>query len=244
MKIRLFLCQATVLFAAIAMFSSCNVVGQFRVKGSGNVIKEERKISSFHRLKVDGSMNVELSQGDTKAVVEADDNIVPVIELVNDGNGTLTVRFKRNTSISTHHDITVYLTSNEVDDIALAGSGDLKFNNKFSSKEDVKISLTGSGNVNGAIAAPAVKASISGSGNIHISGETRDVNVSIAGSGDFFGEELMAENASVKIMGSGDARVHASVKLDAKIAGSGDVKYKGTPQVSSSVAGSGTVQKI
>jgi hypothetical protein len=225
------------------IFNSCDVTGQHRVKGSGHVIKEDRQVAAFHQLKVEGSMNVFLDQGPAKAaVIEAEDNIAPLVELQDEG-GRLVVRFKRSYSISTHKSINVYLTTPQVDDVSLSGSGDVKLTDKFNAASNVRFSLSGSGNLKGAINAPAVKASISGSGDMDLKGETKDVNISIAGSGDFEGDELLAENADVSIAGSGDADVYASVKLRAKIAGSGNVNYKGTPEVSSSVAGSGTIRK-
>jgi hypothetical protein len=56
--------------------------------------------------------------------------------------------------------------------------------------------------------------------------------------------DLQSENTTVKIYGSGNADVFASVKLDVHVAGSGDVRYKGNAQTSSSIAGSGSVKKI
>ncbi|PSL50227.1 putative autotransporter adhesin-like protein [Chitinophaga niastensis] len=237
------LCQAMMAFLAFFLLDSCNVISQNRVNGNGHVIKEDRQVPAFHRLKVEGSMDVYLSQGPAKAaVIEAEDNITPLIEILEE-DGRLIVRQKRNTSISTHKDIIVYLTTPDVDDISLSGSGDVKLTDKFNAKDDLKLRLSGSGNIKGEINAPHVKADIAGSGNMELKGETKDVNLSIAGSGNFEAEDLLAENVTVSIAGSGDADVHASVKLDAKIMGSGDVKYKGTPQISSSVMGSGSVQK-
>jgi len=237
------LCQAMVAFSAILMLNSCDVVGQNRVKGNGHVTKEERQVSSFHRVKVEGSMNVFLTPGAAKAaVIEAEDNIIPLIELIQE-DGRLIVRVKRGYSISSHKELNVYLTTPDVDEVSLAGSGDIKLTDKFTSSSNVKMALSGSGNIRGEINAPAVKASISGSGDMALKGETKDVNLSIAGSGNFKGDDLLSENVEISIAGSGDADVYASVKLSAKIAGSGDVTYKGTPEVSSSVAGSGTVRK-
>ncbi|WP_158563207.1 head GIN domain-containing protein [Chitinophaga silvatica] len=227
---------------ALVNLTSCDIA-QNRVKGSGNVVKEQRQISSFHQLKVLGSMDVELTQGtSTSAAVEADDNILPLIELKEEGD-QLVVRIKKGYNVSNSKRMVVYLTTNEIEAASMAGSGDLKIINKFNSDREVKFGLSGSGNITGAINAPAVRASIAGSGDITLNGETKDLSVSIAGSGNYHGYELMAENATVKIAGSGDVDLFASVKLDAKIAGSGNVNYKGTPQISTHIAGSGTVSQ-
>ncbi|MGN7820386.1 head GIN domain-containing protein [Chitinophaga sp. 22536] len=242
MQTKITLCCMTVALSIAGLFSAC--IGQNRVKGSGNVIKEERDAPSFHKIKVEGSMNVFLSQGAAKkAVIEAEDNIAPLVELVNE-DSRLKVRFRHDANVFTRKGVNVYLTTPEVDEIALSGSGDIKLVDKFNSKDEMKLTLSGSGNLNGTINAPEVKASIAGSGNMNLQGETKAVRVSVAGSGDYVGDNLLSEDAEVKIAGSGDAAVHASVKLEAKIVGSGDVKYKGNPNVSSSVAGSGSVRKI
>lgn len=228
---------------ALLQISSCNFA-QNRVNGSGNVIKEDRQISNFRQLKVEGSMDVELTQGaTTTAKVEAEDNIAPLIELVTEGD-KLIVRTKRGYNISTRNNMKVYLTTAELNEAALSGSGDVELKGKFSSSNAVKLSLSGSGNLKGGeMEAPSVKASIAGSGDIRVKGQTKDLEVSIAGSGNYNGDELLAENVSVKISGSGNAAVYASVKLDAKIAGSGNVNYKGSPQVNTKIAGSGEVRK-
>lgn len=237
------LCQAMVAFSASALLYSCDVIGQNRVKGNGHVIKEERPVAAFHRLKVEGDMNVYLTQGPAKAaVIEAEDNIAPLIEL-REEDDRLVVTLKRGYSISSHKELNVYLTTPEIEEASLAGSGDLNLSGQFASRSDVKFNLSGSGNLRGEINAPAVKASIAGSGDIRLRGETKALKVSIAGSGNFRADQLLSEEVNVSIAGSGDADVYASVKLDAKIAGSGNVNYVGTPQVSSSVAGSGTIRK-
>jgi len=235
--------QLLVLLVFSLFITSCDVTGQNHVRGSGNVEKEERPVGEFTKLSVKGSMDVYLAQGPAQAaVIEAEDNILPLIELVKEDD-ELIVRLKRHTSVSTRRAMKVYLTTPEIEGVYLAGSGNIKLQNKFSNNSQVKLKLSGSGDIEGELNSPEVDASISGSGDITLRGETRELDIDIAGSGNFKGSELLSENADIKIAGSGDADVHASVNLKAKIAGSGDVHYKGTPQVSSTVAGSGSVKK-
>lgn len=235
--------QFLFLIATASCITSCDVTGQNHVRGSGNLTKEERPVGAFKALSVKGSMDVYLTQGPAKsAVIEAEDNIVPLIELVQEGD-ELTVRLKRNTSVNTRKDMKVYLTTPEIESVSLSGSGDVKLQNKFTNNSGIKVSIAGSGDISGALNSPRIKANISGSGNIELSGETKELHIGIAGSGDFKGSALLSENADINIAGSGSANVHASVNLDAKIAGSGDVYYKGSPQISSKVVGSGSVVK-
>ncbi|HEY1164327.1 MAG TPA: head GIN domain-containing protein [Chitinophaga sp.] len=238
------ICLLASLFAISTIsLTSCDVTGQNRVKGSGNVTKEERSVEAFKELSVRGSMDVYLTQGPSKAaVIEAEDNLIPLIEFEREGD-KLIVREKRHTNIHATKPIRVYLTTPELENVGLAGSGNIKLENKFSNDSHMKVSVSGSGNFSGAINSPEVDANIAGSGNITVEGESRNLDVDIAGSGNFKGQQLLSEKAEVSIAGSGDANVHASVSLDAKIAGSGDVHYKGNPQINSKVAGSGSVRK-
>jgi hypothetical protein len=234
---------ASLITVSTISFTSCDVTGQNRVKGNGNVTRQERSVDAFKELSVRGSMDVYLTQGPVKAaVIEAEDNLIPLIEFEREGD-KLIIRQKRHTNIDATKPMKVYLTTPELENVGLAGSGNIKLENKFSNNTHMKLSVSGSGNFSGAINSPEVDADIAGSGNITVEGESRELDVDIAGSGNFKGQQLLSEKAEVTIAGSGDANVHASVSLDAKIAGSGDVHYKGSPQVSSKVAGSGSVRK-
>ncbi|HAN37968.1 MAG TPA: DUF2807 domain-containing protein, partial [Chitinophagaceae bacterium] len=80
--------------------------------------------------------------------------------------------------------------------------------------------------------------------DVFVEGETQQVNIHLSGSGDVNTEKLMAENAKVSLVGSGDIKVFADVELKADVSGSGDVRYKGNAAVNSNVHGSGSVRKI
>ena len=56
--------------------------------------------------------------------------------------------------------------------------------------------------------------------------------------------DLIADDVSVSIAGSGDAGVTANKSLDVSVAGSGDMRYGGTVAAAKScVAGSGSVRR-
>jgi hypothetical protein len=85
--------------------------------------------------------------------------------------------------------------------------------------------------------------SIAGSGDFSASGSAPTQKYSISGSGDIRAIKLEGKDVTVKIAGSGDARVWAKDTLTASIAGSGDITYAGDAKISKSVAGSGSVSK-
>ena len=69
------------------------------IKGNGEVKKETRELNSFTSLASQGSMNVQISYGNSNSVtVEADENLLPYIETkVEDGR--LMIRPKKNVNL-------------------------------------------------------------------------------------------------------------------------------------------------
>ena len=91
--------------------------------------------------------------------------------------------------------------------------------------------------------APAVSVDVNGSGDVNLKGRTKDFDCSVSGSGDINCGNLQSENTTVKVSGSGNAHVFASVHLSASTFGSGDIYYSGNPQGPEiHTAGSGSVQ--
>jgi hypothetical protein len=233
-------------FIAVIAFSvlilSCDFGGR-RVVGNGNVETETRNVSRASKIKVLGGMDVYIDSGPASVKVEAESNLFDHIITDVDDNW-LEIKLEHNINLTTHKPIKVYITTPNIRNIRVAGSGNVITQDKFSSDEPVSIDIAGSGDVKLDVRTPKVDADIAGSGNLSISGETKDVDVSIAGSGNFKGEDLKAENAKVKIAGSGDAVVFADVQLNAKLIGSGNVSYRGNAIVEKKVVGSGSVRKL
>lgn len=222
---------------SILIFTGCNDV----VTGNGEVASETRSVGDFNGITVGGSMHVFIRQGPVgNAKIEAESNIIPYIELKNNGD-QLMVRFKHNTSINTHDPVSIYLTAPQINDLKLLGSGSIQTQDTLTGARGIKVKIAGSGNIDLKMNAPEIDADIAGSGNITAEGETKNMEIKIAGSGDFKGENLKSENADVKIAGSGNATLFSSLKLNVKIMGSGNVYYQGNPSVGTSIAGSGKV---
>jgi hypothetical protein len=213
------------------------------VKGSGVRSSETRKLGDFHAVSLRGPMDIEYTDGPAEdVVIEAEDNILPLI-VTEIKDGQLVVRVKDNNPFNHFKKILVKVTAPDVEELSLAGSGTIRLMNEWQQDDHIKLSVTGSGDIIGAVNSPNVRVAVTGSGDVKMKGETKDLAVDIAGSGSFDGYDLKAENTDVHVGGSGDAKVHASVKLDVHVSGSGSVDYHGNPQVNSSTSGSGSVHK-
>lgn len=221
--------------------SSCNVINGDMVTGNGNIRTEKRNTGDFRALKTSGSIDVEINNGDAYEVsVENDDNLLPYV-VTEVHNGTLNVHYKDNTSVNNDH-AKVYVTVPYLDKVIASGSADITIRDVLKNSQKIEFSVSGSGNIKGQLDAPAVSVDISGSGNADLKGRTKDFDCSVSGSGDVNCGGLQSENATVKISGSGNAHVFASVHLTASIFGSGDIYYGGNPATEIHTSGSGSVQ--
>jgi hypothetical protein len=136
--------------------------------------------------------------------------------------------------------VTYVLTVTEIDEVTIAGSGDIVAD--FDGARELVATIAGSGDITGdGIDAKSVTALIAGSGNVTLSGSTKTADLTIAGSGDIHAENLKSVDASASVIGSGDIAVHATGTLSASISGSGSIRYTGGPKVDSSIAGSGDI---
>jgi hypothetical protein len=212
------------LFALMLSACSINFQSPQMVEGSGVRASEGRAVSGFDSIELAGSADVSVSFGDNESViVEADDNILPLIE-TNVRGGTLEIHTRPNTNLRTQLGIRVMVTMKSLQSASLPGSGN--------------ISIDG-------LQGQSVDLSMQGSGNITAQGMVERVNITLDGSGNFQCDELQAKSASIEINGSGNVFVYASESLRTSINGSGNVQYRGNPEnVEKSVSGSGNVIPI
>jgi len=232
------------LLAILVLFSSCRMFGYKHIKGNGNIITQSRNVGKATKIKLAGSFDVELTPGSvTKVEVVGDDNILPFI-FTEEHDGFLVVKSKEHISYNSTEGIKIKVTTPQLENIQLAGTGNIIGQGKFIGSEKLVLKIAGSGDIKLEVNTPKIEADIAGSGSINLTGETKDESIKIAGVGDYLTEGLMAENATVRIAGSGDVKVFASTTLDIHIAGSGTVYYKGNPTVKQKVAGSGDIKKL
>ncbi len=219
MNRRIFLSLAVLGLAALA----CSFLSMSpnTVVGNGHVISESRTVPSFTGVELQGSADVKVVPGSTQSVVvEADDNIVPLVETTV-RNGTLVIRNRLNTNIMTSNHMRVTVTMNNPSRVVLGGSGNM--------------------DVSG-VSGPDLTVDLSGSGEILVNGTADHVTITLPGSGNINCEALKAKSAKITILGSGTVTVYVSESLDGTIMGSGTIHYAGNPpQVTKHISGSGTI---
>lgn len=236
--------QIIILICLIGACTSCGYIGQKRVRGNGQLKTETMTVQSFERLEVSGAADVVLKQDAAVSVkVEGDENLLPYIEVFNEGN-TLLVKTKRGYNLRPKRKLVVYISSPVYKKIQVSGAGEIRSENLLSSKEKFSFGLSGAGDIRLSLDAPEVAINVSGAGSIKLEGKTRNLDLGVSGAGDVNCFDLLTENTNVSISGAGDADIYASVKLTGHVSGAGDIRYKGGAVSEIRTSGAGGVKKM
>jgi len=236
----------SILIIACLLFAStsCAQWGK-SIKGNGNMTTVTRTTSDYDGVKCAGSFDYVLVEGtEGNITIEGEENLIEYI-ITEIQNGALVVKVKNDVNLKTSRNKSIKITIpfKEIENVSLAGSGDL-WNDNVLASDNLDISLTGSGDIILNIKASKTKASITGSGDVTLKGTSNKLEASVTGSGDFYGFDLEVNDTDVSVTGSGDAKVVCNENLKARVTGSGDIMYKGNPKTEDTkVAGSGSIKK-
>jgi hypothetical protein len=243
MKIR-FLPLLCISLLTVVIASGCIVVdlngcGKETVRGSGEVITEERQVAEFKTIKLKGIGRVVLAQGQQHSVtIRTDDNILPRIETYVQ-NDELIISEQNYDLRPTILEFNIVVAN--LKGIAVSGSGEVIGKNRFMS-EDFYANISGAGDMALELDVTDLETKISGSGSLNLSGRANRHDAKISGSGKINAFDMHTKRVSLKVSGSGNCKVNATETLYAKISGSGDVFYKGHPHITSKISGSGSLE--
>ena len=232
-----------ILAASALLLMACSF-GSFGIlRGSGNVITENRNVSGFDRVEIHDGGNLHLMQGDTETLeIEAEDNIMPYLtsRVV---NNTLILEFDDSVrrSFMTTRPINYYVTMKDIRGLAISGGGDIEARDITTSDLDTNIS--GGGNLDiDTLAADRLEAHISGGGDIRIKdGVVEKQDVHVSGGGKYDAPDLQSQIVTASVSGGGDLIVWVEDSLSVNVSGGGSVYYYGNPSVNSSISGGGDV---
>lgn len=213
-----------------------------KINGNKDITTITRSMESYNGLKAAGPMDFILVEGKEGQIsIQGDSNIVEYI-VTEVRNNQLVVKVKDGFNIRPSKTIVITIPYETLDNVSLAGSGDVK-NTGMLKTEDLVVSLSGSGDIDLNVSAQTIESTVTGSGNIDLKGTTTSLKVKITGSGDFDGENLKSNNVNAEVTGSGGANVVCNGELKARVTGSGDIRYSGNPTIKDTkVTGSGSIR--
>ena len=229
---------------SVLMLASCNI-GNEQITGNGNIRSEERTVSSFDEVEVDGALDVYISQGDMKPVrIEGDENLIQYIEIVEEGD-RIKLRTRDNVNLNFTEDVKVYITAPEYRSLDVGGASKITGKTAIDNNQNLSLKLSGASEVTIDVDAPEIQSDLSGSSTLNVKGKTKEFNLETSGASKARCFNLLSENTFAHVSGASNAEVYASVKLDAQVSGAGNVKHKGNAKnIKQEVSGAGSMNKV
>jgi hypothetical protein len=229
-------CLAAAALACQAVMGDLNFEG---VRGSGNLVSEERQVSGIDlvSLETEGIMTIQIGD-EERLTVEAEDNLLPYI-ITEVRSGRLLVRTQNGVELDSTQPIRYLLTVKALEGLDISSSGDINSDALQAERFMIGVSSSGSLDIAG-LNAESLRADISSSGDVKIAGgEVSELDLDVSSSGNFDAEDMAAGSAQVALSSSGDARLRVTDALNASISSSGNLYYHGDPELSVTTSSSG-----
>lgn len=170
-------------------------------------VKEQRSVSSFSQIFINGSVDVSFTQGDAiNVTVIADKEAIGDIITRVKGDA-LVVSREGNSNFSffgsSSNETEVLVTAPELIIVEIDGSGDFEGENTLSGS-NFSLKINGSGDFECDMDMENMKVNVAGSGDSEFSGITGTLDIAINGSGDVECDDLRLGYLNIEIYGSGD----------------------------------------
>ncbi len=225
----------------MAMLTACNLpIQNTNIKGSGNVISEEREVTGFNKVSLEGIGDLQIVQGDVESLkVEAEDNIIDRIESYVTGS-VLHIGVERFINVIPTSGISYTLTVKDLNSIEISGYGDVYMQSLTTDSLAVEVSGGGRINIEN-LSADSLDIELSGAGDFDLAGVVDQQQVKLSGAGSYKAPDLQSRTATVIISGAGTAQLWVTEDLDVNLSGVGSLQYYGDARVHQNISGVGKV---
>lgn len=231
--------KVTAIFAVLILLGlcMCNLNAQFGLKGSGNVIENERALESYTGIETSGGIDVCIYQGDVqKVVVVADDNLQDIIITKVEGE---TLKIYPEKWIRHASNIKVKVTIKDLKSVSGSGGSDV-YSEQTLIVGNLSVNFSGGSDGNLSLKAIEINGTISGGSDLILKGAAGYINIEASGGSDCKAYDLIAAKANVSASGGSDIYVTVDQDIKANASGGSDIKYKGNATILKSESSGGS----
>ncbi|OUJ72882.1 head GIN domain-containing protein [Hymenobacter crusticola] len=202
-----------------------------KTQGSGTIASQQHVVSSFTRLHLSVRGTVELYQGlEEKVVVEADDNLLDYVQVVNSGRTLyVTSENKLRAPAFTRLRVQVYLR--QLDELYIASQGAVVCATPLVAAESLTIKVYAQGDTALHIVAPKLALTAASQGNLSVAGQADEVVIKLASEGNFDGRDLRAQHLRLRNMSEGNIDLYAEQTIALTHLGQGYIHYGGSARL-------------
>lgn len=232
----------TIILTLIFMLHTSCTFAYKGIRGDGNVVKQERTVSSFSGIEVGGAFKVFLSQGDSETLfVEADENLLDVISTEVRGSK---LKITTTEDIKDSKALNIYITFKMIDNLDISGACQLKGENKFK-LEDLSLDCSGASDVSLKMSANDIELDCSGASQVELYGTGESFMLDLSGASGMDASDFEVKTCEADVSGASHGKIHVSSELSAEVSGAGSLKYSGDPIIKNhDVSGAGSLRKL
>jgi Putative auto-transporter adhesin, head GIN domain len=195
-------------------------------------------VSDFNGVRLTAHYDLVVNIGSPTSVrAQGDPAALDLLDIHTEGQ-TLVAAVKPNGQWPPNARVTVTITTPALSAAEITGSGDIRIGAIHS--DALSIAQNGSGDIDAPdVTLTRIAVTSGGSGRIRVGGTAEDASLRLSGSGEADLSTLTVKRADVSISGSGSLILEALEKVSGSISGSGDVRVTGGATCSVSSSGSG-----
>jgi len=222
--------------------SSCDSCAK---RGNGKVVTQNRKVSSFDKISIEGVFPVEISQdGNAEAVkVMADENLQQYIKVTNDGD-RLEIKMEDEANLHSSKKMKVYINIKKLSELEFKSVGSLTTTGQLK-LDSLEVNSESVGKLNLNIDADFLRTNLNSFGATTLKGKAREVRINNKSIGLLAAYNLKAGTLMIHNTAIGTAEVYADSAFYIRSSAIGMLYYKGPGVVKElSSEGIGKVKKV
>ncbi|MDB5283457.1 MAG: hypothetical protein JWO06_2532 [Bacteroidota bacterium] len=213
-------------------------------KGNGHITTEERAVTPFTKISVEGVFPVELSQNGGKEFVkvETDENLQDMVEVKMDGDKlVITVGEKHIESLNSKAKI--FINVKDLRELEFKSVGSITTANALK-LDSLQLTSESVGKIHMELEANYLHADLNGIGETTLKGKTHEARINNKGLGAFHAFDLKSANLMIHNTGIGVTEVYADSSFYIRSSSIGALYYKGPGVIKELTSeGIGRVQK-
>ncbi len=212
--------------------------------GSDNRVSDERSIDEVNRVRVEGVINLILSQSDNPTLrIEGDEAMVSKLIISQTGD-LLELNFDEDAKdLFENSTLDVYLSVGDLTEFEFDGVGNIKTESPLKLNELI-LKGSGVGNIFLQVEAKKIESEFDLLGNLKLEGSVEEISLSNEGIGNVDASGLQSKKMNLNSSGIGKVDVFCDGELTLEVNGIGSVSYTGNPTVvSENISGIGKVHR-
>jgi hypothetical protein len=216
----------------LAMVSCTSRSSRDRID-SGESVTDERDLNGISQVKISGSINLYLRQGDNESLrIEGDEKAISLLE-INENGDLLEIGYRDEDDVKNifeNFTPDIYLTVSDLHKLSFDGVVTIESENTIQ-VENLIITGDGIGKIDLEIEAKMIDANFNMMGSIVLRGNVESIKLSNEGMGRIDASKLISQKMTLSSSGIGKIDVFCEDELSIIVNGIGSVNYSGNPKV-------------